>query len=92
MGRVKFFFTIVFLTENESHIYPNNNVCQVWLRSEYIKPTAGNLRSAGQIRPTKTSGHGPFSTASFGGFGLCVEVLGSDCNNRFPNTNHNQGL
>ena len=27
----------------------------------------------------------------FGGFGLWVrvEVLGSDCNNRFPNTDHN---
>ena len=37
------------------------------------------------------SGHGPFSTANFGGFGLLVrvEILGSDCNNRFPNTNHN---
>ncbi len=34
-------------------------------------------------------GQGPFSTAKFGGFGLWVrvEVLGSDCNNRFPKGN-----
>ena len=41
--------------------------------------------------PYQCSGHGPFSTAYFGGFGLWVrvEVLVSDCNNSFPNTNHN---
>ena len=34
------------------------------------------------------SGHGPFSTGAFG-LWVRVKILGSDCNNRFHNTNHN---
>ena len=41
--------------------------------------------------PINAPGMGRFQLLNLGGFGLWVrvEVLGSDCNNRFPNTNHN---
>ena len=47
------------------------------------------LLSDDELLPVELiNGHGPFSTAYFGGFGLWVrvKVLGSNCNNRFPNT------
>ena len=41
--------------------------------------------------PISAPGMGRFQLLNLGGFGLLVrvKVLGSDCNNRFPNTNHN---
>ena len=43
--------------------------------------------------PINAPGMGRFQLLNLGvlGYGLCVRVkiLGSDCNNRFPNTNHN---
>ena len=41
--------------------------------------------------PINAPGMGRFQLLNLGGFGLWVrvKVLGSDCNTRFPNTNHN---
>ena len=41
--------------------------------------------------PINAPGMSRFQLLNLGGFGLWVRVnvLGSDCNNRFPNTNHN---
>ena len=67
-----------------------------------IKHESGCIRSTQTIMlpdvsgmrnffPINAPGMGSFQLLNLGGFGLWVRVgvLGSDCNNRFPNTNHN---
>ena len=59
--------------------------CLNYLRLETISSPEGVI-----FFPINAPGMGRFQL-NLGGFGLWVRVkiLGSDCNNRFPNTNHN---
>ena len=64
---------------------------QTYIRYSKAKVESDQVAGWRTFFSYQCSGHGPYSTAYFGGFGLwvIVKVLGSDSSNRFANTNHN---